>query len=50
MLGFKHVRVLTIPGLSTCQGSEFPALHRVTYFHKFERVLNKRRNAIMEGF
>ena len=29
VLVFKHVRVLSIPGLLICQGSEFPWLHRV---------------------
>ena len=29
MLGFKYVRVLNIPALSICPGSEFPGLHRV---------------------
>ena len=27
--GVKYVRVLNTPGLSICQGSEFPELHRV---------------------
>ena len=28
-VGFKYARVVNIPGLSICQGSEFPGLHSV---------------------
>ena len=30
--GFKYVRILNIPGMSICQGSKFPGLHRVWLF------------------
>ena len=33
-----------------CQGSEFPGLHRVYLFSYIDRVLSRRRDAIMEGF
>ena len=29
---FKYIRVLNIPGLSICRGSEFPGLHSVCLF------------------
>ena len=32
VLGFKHFRVLDIPEVSICQGSEFPELYRVDLF------------------
>ena len=48
-MGFKYVRVLNIPGLSICQGSELPGLTGFTYFGKDGRILNM-RYAVMEGF
>ena len=30
--GFKYARILNIPGLSSCQGSEFPGFDRVYIF------------------
>ena len=32
MSGFKYVRILNIPGLSICQGSEFSELYRIYLF------------------
>ena len=39
-----------IPGLSICQGSECPEYTMFAYFRKYDRVLNMRWDAIMEGF
>ena len=50
MLRFKYVRVHIIPRLLICQGSEFPELLRVTYFHKFDKVLSMSSDAVMEKF
>ena len=49
MLGFKYVRVLNIPGLSRCQGSVFPGLHRVHFFCKFDKVLSMHLDAIISA-
>ena len=46
---FKYFRVLSIPGLSICQGSEFPGLHRVPVFVNLT-IMNMSRNLVTEGF
>ena len=38
--GFKFFNVLNIPGLSISHSSEFLELHRVYYFHRYDKVLN----------
>ena len=43
----KYVRVLSI---HYAQASDFPGLYRFPYFHKYDMVLNIRRDAIKEGF
>ena len=46
---FKYFRVLSIPGLSICQGSEFPGLHRVPVFVNLT-IMNMSRDLVTEGF
>ena len=48
MTGFKYVRVLNITGLSIVLN--FQGYTGFSYFHKYDRVLNIRRDAVIEGF
>ena len=49
VLVFKYFMVLSIPGLSISQGSEFSELHRVPDFVNMT-VMNMSQDPITEGF
>ena len=44
-----NFRVLSIPGLSICQGSEFSGLHRTPVFIDMT-IMNMGRDPVTEGF
>ena len=49
LLGFKYFRVLSIPGLSICQGSEFSGLHRIPVSVNMT-IMNMSRDPVTERF
>ena len=47
LLGLKYFRVLSIPGLSICQGSEFSGLHRIPVSVNMT-IINMSRDPVTE--